>query len=51
MMSVLVIRKLRRFSLSTIPEAYITALVFIAIIIGLLIILFKFKKLSYDLDR
>ena len=51
MMSVLVIRKLRRFSLSTIPEAYITALVFIAIIITLLIILFKSKKLSYDLNR
>jgi putative spermidine/putrescine transport system permease protein len=51
MMSVLVIRKLRRFSLSTIPEAYITALVFIAIIIVLLVVLFKSKKLSYDLDR
>lgn len=51
MMSVLAIRKLRRFSLSTIPEAYITALVFIAIIITLLIILFKSSKFSYDLDR
>lgn len=50
MISVLVIRKLRRFSLSTIPEAYITALIFIAIVIGLLIILFKSRNFSYDLD-
>lgn len=51
MMSVLVIRKLRRFSLSTIPEAYVTALAFIVIIIALLMLLFKSKKFSYDLDR
>jgi len=51
MMSVLVIRKLRQFSLSTIPEAYITALVFIAIIISILVFLFKSRKLSYDLDQ
>lgn len=50
MMSVLVIRKLRKFSLSTIPEAYITALVFIAIIIGLLMILFNWRKSNYDFD-
>lgn len=51
MISVLVIRKLRKFSLSTIPEAYIIALIFIAIIIGLLIILFKNRNISYDLDQ
>lgn len=51
MMSVLVIRKLRQFSLSTIPEAYITALVFIAIIIVILLFLFKSRTFSYDLDR
>jgi len=51
MMSVLVIRKLRRFSLATIPEAYITAIVFITIIIALLTLLFKSKNFSYDLDR
>ncbi|NGP88815.1 ABC transporter permease subunit [Fodinibius halophilus] len=51
MMSVLVIRKLRRFSLSTIPEAYITALVFIAIILTILYLLFKSRTFSYDLDR
>jgi putative spermidine/putrescine transport system permease protein len=51
MISVLVIRKLRRFSLSTIPEAYISALIFIAIVIGLLVILFKSRNFSYDLDR
>lgn len=51
MMSVLVVRKLRRFSLSTIPEAYITALVFIAVIIVVLAILYKSRTFSYDLDR
>jgi putative spermidine/putrescine transport system permease protein len=51
MISVLVVRKLRKFSLSTIPEAYITALIFIAIIIGLLVILFKNRSFSYDLDQ
>lgn len=51
MISVLVIRKLRRFSLSTIPEAYVTALIFIAIVIGVLILLFKSQKFSYDIDQ
>jgi len=51
MLSVLAVRKLRRFSLSTIPEAYITAIVFIAIIVAVLAVLFKSKKFSYDLDR
>ncbi|HKK46266.1 MAG TPA: ABC transporter permease subunit [Balneolaceae bacterium] len=50
MMSVLVIRKLRKFSLATIPEAYITALVFIGIIIGLLMVIFNWGKSSYDFD-
>lgn len=50
MISPLVIRKLRKFSLSTIPEAYITALIFIAIVISLLVILFKYRDFSYDLD-
>lgn len=49
MISVLVIRKLRMFSLSTIPEAYITALIFIVIIVAIVTVLFKFKKISYDL--
>lgn len=51
MMSVLVIRKLRRFNLSTIPESYITAVVFIAMIMVILILLFKYSKISYDHDR
>lgn len=51
MISVLVIRKLRRFSLSTIPEAYITALVFMLIIVTILVLLFKSHTFSYDLDR
>jgi len=50
MMSVLVIRKLRKFSLVTIPEAYITALVFIGIIIGLLVVIFNWRRSSYDFD-
>ena len=51
MLSVLAVRKLRRFSLSTIPEAYIAAIVFIAIIVAVLAVLFKSKNFSYDLDR
>lgn len=51
MLSVLVIRKLRRFSLSTIPEAYITAIVFVVIIIAVLAILFKSKNFRYGLNR
>lgn len=51
MISVLIIRKLRKFSLSTIPEAYITALIFIGIVMGLLVLLFKSRNFSYDLDR
>jgi len=50
MMSVLVIRKLRKFSLVTIPEAYITALVFIGIIIGLLVVIFNWRRSNYDFD-
>jgi len=51
MISVLVIRKLRKFSLATIPEAYITALIFMVIVIAALVILFRSKKFSYDLDQ
>lgn len=51
MMSVLVIRKLRKFSLSTIPEAYVIALIFISIIILLLVLIFKTRTFSYDLDK
>lgn len=51
MISVLVIRKLRKFSLSTIPEAYVIALIFIAVIIVTLLTLFKNKNSSYDLDQ
>jgi len=51
MMSVLIIRKLRKFSLDTIPEAYVSALVFIAVIILLLIVIFKTRSFSYDLDN
>ncbi len=51
MMSVLIIRKLRKFSLSTIPEAYITGLVFICVVILLLILIFKKRTFSYDLDH
>jgi putative spermidine/putrescine transport system permease protein len=50
MMSVLVIQKLRKFSLAAIPEAYIMALVFIGILIGLLILIFNLQKSSYDID-
>jgi len=51
MMSVMIINKLRKFSLSTIPEAYVAALVFVGIIIVLLIIIFKTRTFSYDLDK
>ncbi|WP_138431016.1 ABC transporter permease subunit [Fodinibius saliphilus] len=51
MMSVLTIRKLRRFSLSTIPEAYVTALVFIFLVLVILFFLFKSRSFSYDLER
>ena len=51
MMSVLVIRKLRRFNLSTIPEAYVAALVFIAIIFVVLILIFKTKAFRYELQE
>ncbi|MDX1638257.1 MAG: ABC transporter permease subunit [Balneolaceae bacterium] len=51
MISVLAIRKLRRFSLSTIPEAYITAIVFIMVITLLLLLVFRMKTFSYDIDE
>lgn len=51
MMSVLIIRKLRKFNLDTIPEAYVAALLFIAVIILLLIVIFKTRSFSYDLDN
>jgi len=51
MMSVLIIRKLRKFSLDTIPEAYVAALLFLAVIILLLIVIFKTRSFSYDLDN
>lgn len=51
MMSVLIIRKLRKFSLDTIPEAYVAALLFITVIILLLIAIYKTRSFSYDLDN
>ncbi|WP_148898702.1 ABC transporter permease subunit [Fodinibius salinus] len=51
MISVLVIRKLRKFNLSDIPEAYISALLFITLIIIGLTLIFKNRNFSYDLDQ
>lgn len=51
MMSVLIIRKLRKFNLDTIPEAYVAALLFIAVIILLLVVIFNTRSFSYDLDN
>lgn len=49
MISVLVLRKLRRFDLLDIPEAYLIALLYLFVVGALIIILFRHKKLVYDL--
>jgi len=51
MMSVLIIRKLREYSLATIPEAYIAALLYSVIVVVLLVLIFKTHSFSYDLDH
>ncbi len=48
MISVLVSRKLQRFDLLDIPEAYIIALVYLLLVGALMISLFRKKKLVYD---
>jgi len=50
MMSVLIIRKLRKFSLATIPEAYVTALLFIGITLLLLMVIFRTRTSYFDLN-
>jgi len=49
MVSVLTIRKLRRFNLLDIPQAYVVAILYIVIILSVVIYLFKKRRLSYDL--
>lgn len=49
MVSVLTIRKLRRFNLLDIPQAYIIALIYIVVILSVVIYLFRKRRLSYDL--
>ena len=49
MVSVLTIRKLRRFNLLDIPEAYIIAILYIIIVLSVVLYLFKKRRLSYDL--
>jgi len=49
MVSVLSIRKLRRFNLLDIPEAYIIAIVYIVIVLSAVLYLFKKRRLTYDL--
>jgi putative spermidine/putrescine transport system permease protein len=49
MVSVLTIRKLRRFNLLDIPQAYIIAILYILVILSVVIYLFKKRRLSYDL--
>jgi putative spermidine/putrescine transport system permease protein len=49
MVSVLTIRKLRRFNLLDIPQAYVIAILYIVIILSVVIYLFKKRRLSYDL--
>ena len=49
MVSVLAIRKLRKFNLMDIPEAYIIAILYLIVILGLVLLLFRKRRLSYDL--
>ncbi len=49
MVSVLAIRKLRRFNLNDIPEAYIIALVYIVIVLSCILLLFRKRRISYDI--
>jgi putative spermidine/putrescine transport system permease protein len=49
MVSVLTIRKLRRFNLTDIPQAYIIAILYIVIILAVVTYLFRKRRLSYDL--
>jgi len=48
MVSVLAIRKLRRFNLMDIPEAYIIAVLYVLIVIALVVFLFKRKRFSNE---
>ncbi|HYW35485.1 MAG TPA: ABC transporter permease subunit [Balneolaceae bacterium] len=49
MVSVLVIRKLRRYNLMNIPQAYIIAILYIILVLSIVVYLFKKRKLQYDL--
>lgn len=49
MISVLDIRMLRKFNLNTIPEAYIIAVLYILIVLLLLWLLFRKRRLTYEI--
>ena len=49
MISVLAIRKLRKYNLSDIPEAYIIAMIYILIVLAFIILFFRKRRLHYDL--
>ena len=49
MVSVLAIRKLRRFNLQDIPEAYIIALLYVTLVLCFVLYLFKKRRLAHDL--
>lgn len=48
MVSVLIIRKLRRYNLETIPEAFVTTVLFILVITAILSLLFASNLLNHD---
>mgnify|MGYP000442277718 CR=1 FL=1 len=48
MLAVNVVRNLQRFSLDTIPHAYILALLYVVVVIGILWALLRRKKLFYE---
>jgi putative spermidine/putrescine transport system permease protein len=51
MVSVFAVRKLQRFDLTDIPQAYVIISVYVLIVIVSLFILFRKRKLEYDFDN
>jgi putative spermidine/putrescine transport system permease protein len=51
MVSVFAVRKLQRFDLTDIPQAYVIISVYVFIVIVSLFILFRKRKLEYDFDN
>lgn len=50
MVAVVVVRKLRQFSLDTIPQAYILSLLYVMVVLAAVWLLLRNKKLFYDLQ-